>query len=154
MAQTDSTKPRRPSGGRRAIVTVFLGAVCAAVLFVAWTGGLVGAHPSGSAGAMEQPRGAQMSAGEQYEMGNKYYGGTGVARDYSEAVKWYRMAAEQGDANAQYSLGLMYAKGQGVGTDEAEADMWFGLAASQGHEEAETLFRHSLKRRSTDDWHR
>ena len=26
----------------------------------------------------------------------------------SEAVKWYRLAAEQGDADAQYNLGIMY----------------------------------------------
>ncbi|NIP71513.1 MAG: sel1 repeat family protein, partial [Gammaproteobacteria bacterium] len=40
--------------------------------------------------------------------------GKGVPKDQSEAVKWYREAAEQGDANAQINLGVMYQKGQGV----------------------------------------
>ncbi len=31
--------------------------------------------------------------------------GTGVVKDEVEAVKYYRMAADQGNANAQYNLG-------------------------------------------------
>ena len=34
-----------------------------------------------------------------------YEHGNGVWEDYNEAVKWYRLAAEQGKANAQYNLG-------------------------------------------------
>ena len=34
--------------------------------------------------------------------------GQGVPQDYKEAVKWYRLSAEQGDAQAQYNLGVMY----------------------------------------------
>ena len=30
--------------------------------------------------------------------------GEGVAQDLAEAVKWYRLAAEQGDARGQYAL--------------------------------------------------
>ena len=37
-----------------------------------------------------------------------YDNGDGVPQDYKEAVKWYRLAAEQGDAAAQYNLGIMY----------------------------------------------
>ncbi len=33
-----------------------------------------------------------------------YYFGRGVPQDYSEAVRWYRKAAEQGDVRAQESL--------------------------------------------------
>jgi hypothetical protein len=36
-----------------------------------------------------------------------YGTGTGVPQDYAEAVKWYRMAAEQGDAEAQSRLDEM-----------------------------------------------
>ena len=32
----------------------------------------------------------------------------GVPQDYAEAVKWYRLAADQGDAAAQNNLGFMY----------------------------------------------
>ena len=45
----------------------------------------------------------------------------GVPQNYAEAVKWYRLAADQGDASAQFNLGVMYDKGQGVPQDYAEA---------------------------------
>ena len=35
-----------------------------------------------------------------------YASGEGVPEDDKEAVKWYRLAAEQGYAQAQYNLGL------------------------------------------------
>ena len=37
--------------------------------------------------------------------------GEGVPVNATEAVKWYRRAAEQGTALAQYNLGLMYQRG-------------------------------------------
>lgn len=40
--------------------------------------------------------------------------GQGVVQDYKEAVKWYRLSAEQGLADAQYNLGGLYEKGLGV----------------------------------------
>ena len=61
-----------------------------------------------------------------------YDKGQGVPQDYAEAVKWYRLAAEQGDADAQYNLGVMYDNGQGVPQDYAEAVKWYRLAAEQG----------------------
>jgi TPR repeat protein len=33
-----------------------------------------------------------------------YDNGEGVLQDYVEAVKWYRLTADQGDANAQANL--------------------------------------------------
>ena len=68
-----------------------------------------------------------------------YDNGEGVPQDYAEAVKWYRLAAEQGDANAQYNLGLMYDNGQGVPQDYAEAVKWYRLAAEQGDAEHNTI---------------
>ena len=57
--------------------------------------------------------------------------GQGVPQDYQEAVKWYRLAAEQGNASAQAGLGFMYSEGQGVVQDYILAHMWTNLAASQ-----------------------
>jgi len=57
--------------------------------------------------------------------------------DYSEAMKWYRKAAEQEHANAQSNLGFMYAQGQGVTQDYAEALRWFRKAAEQGEAPAQ-----------------
>ena len=59
------------------------------------------------------------------------------SEDDAEAVRWYRLAAEQGHASAQFNLGLMYARGLGVSEDDAEAVRWYRLAAEQGHASAQ-----------------
>jgi S1-C subfamily serine protease len=59
-----------------------------------------------------------------------------VAKDYLEAIKWSRKAAELNHAGAQYNLGACYANGQGVAKDYVEAYMWWLLAAGQGNEDA------------------
>ncbi len=64
-----------------------------------------------------------------------YGDGDGVPKDYKEAVRWYRKAAEQGDADAQDSLGSLYANGDGVPHDYKEAVKWFRLAADQGDDD-------------------
>ncbi len=58
--------------------------------------------------------------------------GMGVAPDYTEAVKWYRRAAEQGDAHGQFCLGNMYHDGKGVAQNYVEAAKWWRRAAEQG----------------------
>ncbi len=58
-----------------------------------------------------------------------YANGSGVPQDDAEAVRWYRLAADQGVALAQYNLGLMYQFGSGVPQDDVQAHMWFNLAA-------------------------
>ena len=50
-----------------------------------------------------------------------YDNGEGVPKDDREAVRWSRMAAEQGLAEAQSNLGLMYDSGDGVPEDDREA---------------------------------
>ena len=60
-----------------------------------------------------------------------------MPQDYQEAVKWYRLAAAQGNVPAQYSLGLAYEKGQGVPQDYQEAVKWYRLAAAQGSQFAQ-----------------
>jgi TPR repeat protein len=61
-----------------------------------------------------------------------YANGHGVAQDHAEALKWYRLAADQGYADAQYNLGVLYKDGHGEPQDYAEALKWFSLAANQG----------------------
>ena len=53
-------------------------------------------------------------------------------KDDAEAVRWYRLAADQGAAAAQFNLGVMYGNGEGVLKDDAEAVRWYRLAADQG----------------------
>ena len=56
----------------------------------------------------------KMSADDQYWRGYGYQYGEGVPQDYKEALRWYRLAAEQGMAEAQYHLASMHATGKGV----------------------------------------
>ena len=46
-------------------------------------------------------------------------------------MKWFRLAADQGNAGAQFNLGRMYRNGQGVKKDDVEAAKWWQLAAEQ-----------------------
>ena len=65
-----------------------------------------------------------------------YDKGQGVPQDHEEALKWYRLAAEQGDAVAQDNLSGMYFQGHGVPQDYVSAHMWINLAASNGDKDA------------------
>ena len=60
-----------------------------------------------------------------------YNAGQGVPQDDAEAVRWYRLAADQGHARAQGNLGVMCGTGEGVPQDYVQAYMWFNLAASR-----------------------
>ena len=79
----------------------------------------------------------QGNAWAQSTLGDKYLRGTGVAKDYEEAVKWYRKAADQGYSWAQSNLGWMYANGTGVAKDYEEAVKWYRKAAEQGNAAAQ-----------------
>jgi TPR repeat protein len=62
-----------------------------------------------------------------------YHNGQGVAQDYKQAVKWYRLAAQQGNAESQTKLGIMYTQGLGVTKDLRKAFTWYKKAAEQGN---------------------
>ena len=81
-------------------------------------------------------------ASAYYSLGETYYMGEGVEQDKEEAVKWYRLAAEQGHALAQYSLGVLYDRGEGVTQDAREMVKWIRLAAEQGLARAQCSLGH------------
>jgi Sel1 repeat/gag-polyprotein putative aspartyl protease len=54
-------------------------------------------------------------------------------KNYTEAMRWYRMVADQGYAAAQFNVGMLYFNGWGVPQDYAEAMRWFRMAADQGY---------------------
>ena len=60
-------------------------------------------------------------AGAQNDLGLSYAHGEGVPQDGAEAVRWYRLAADQGFARAQYSLGFMHDNGAGCGHAQRNA---------------------------------
>ena len=73
----------------------------------------------------------QGDAQAQSKLGLCYYNGVGVAKDFGQAVAWYRKSAEQGNAKAQSRLGYCYANGEGVPKDDRQAASWY-LKASEG----------------------
>lgn len=74
----------------------------------------------------------QLSPEEMYQKGEVAY----KQDRYSEAVKWYRKAAEQGHVAAQYMIGYLYYEGLGVSKDYSESARWYWFAAHQGHARA------------------
>jgi uncharacterized protein len=60
-----------------------------------------------------------------------YAQGLVVAQNYKAAVKWYQLAAKQGDVLAQQSLAFMYLDGLGVSKNYVRAHIWFNLAAAR-----------------------
>lgn len=71
-------------------------------------------------------------ASVQCLLGFKYLDGDEVPQDTNEAIRWFRLAAEQDDVHAAYTLGRTYNNGEGVAQDYEEARKWFMIAARQG----------------------
>lgn len=70
----------------------------------------------------------------QFNLGLMYANGQGVAKDETEAGKWYRLAADQGRSDAHYQLGHLFYQQDSY----AEALKWFLLAAEQGRPDAQS----------------
>ena len=68
-----------------------------------------------------------------------YYGGSvfgpepGWRQDYPEAMRLWRISAEQGNGASQFMLAEMYNLGQGVRPDPVEAYAWYLLSAETGY---------------------
>jgi TPR repeat protein len=76
-------------------------------------------------------------AGAQNILGWMYVrGGTSVAQDKSEGLRWFRRAADQGNSDAQEALGLSYILGDGVSQDYVQAYKWLTLAKSDRRDAA------------------
>lgn len=61
--------------------------------------------------------------------------GRTLPRDYGQAARWYRKAAQKGDR--QWLLGAAYDRGLGVPEDSVEAARWHGKPADQGQASAQ-----------------
>ena len=57
--------------------------------------------------------------------------------NYTDAVEYYREAAEKGHAAAQFNIGCCYFNGQGIEKNLTEAVKWFKKAAEQGYANAQ-----------------
>ena len=73
---------------------------------------------------------AQEYPSAEFQMGQLYDFGFGVAEDDREALGWYLKAAEHGNPTGQRAVGDFYRKGRGVEADAAEAVRWYRLGAN------------------------
>lgn len=74
----------------------------------------------------------------QFGVGFLYDEGLGVPSDGVEAIRWYRLAAEQGHETSQLNLGALYQTGrENVTPDSGRAADWFRMAALQGNPKAQ-----------------
>ncbi len=94
----------------------------------------------------------------QFDIGNAYLNGKGVAKDYSRAMEWFYKAANQeaGDetvASAQNNIGVLYENGWGVDKDAVLAYAWYNLASVGGHETFKENFARVEKNLSADEIH-
>lgn len=82
---------------------------------------------------------AKYNPSEKNRLGMKYRDGEdGLIEDDTQAVYWFRKAAEEGHREAQENLGGMYERGEGVTQDYTEAMAWYRKAAEQGSGSATT----------------
>jgi len=67
---------------------------------------------------------------KEYEkMANEFYD----KKNYTEALKYYKLSALGNDGNILNQLGYMYLTGEGVEADDSEAAKWFRKAAEAGN---------------------
>ena len=84
----------------------------------------------------EYARGGNIEA--MYKLASVYQNGEGVVeKNYTQAVKWYRTAADKGHAKSQFALAEFYHNKEGLNfVNFSEAFKWYQKAALQGHKEA------------------
>jgi len=101
--------------------------------------------PSPDVAALKQSA-ATGDADAQNNLGFLYASGQGVPKDFAEAARWFRKAADQNYPDAQNNLGVMYHNGQGFPQNYAEAILWYRKAADLGDVKAQynlgQLYRH------------
>jgi len=64
----------------------------------------------------------------QYQLGRLYFDGMGTAKDYKQAVRWFKSASDKGLRRAQAMLGSMLFKGQGVARQAPLGLAWLTVA--------------------------
>lgn len=62
-----------------------------------------------------------------------YRDGRGTGRDYKEAMRWFRKAADRGSGNAMSAIGYLYGKGWGVPRDDEAKLSWYKKSAETGY---------------------
>ena len=74
-------------------------------------------------------------------MGYQFQSGQGSGQNFSEALRWYKLAAAKEQPLAQMNLGVMYQVGQGVRQDAIIARDWYQKSVDNGYAPATALLR-------------
>lgn len=134
----------------RALLVLALITIAAAMVWVFYPRKGTETAPPPATGNVRQPAktpvvlgdqkqmGERGDAAEQYAVGVRYAMGDGVKQDYTEASRWFSMAAAQGNVDAQSTLGAYYMTGTGVIKDPSKAYFWALLAQAGGDEASKT----------------
>lgn len=73
----------------------------------------------------------------QYALGCIFRDGNGVPQDYSEAMKWYKLASNQGHKKAQYEMAVLFENGKGIPKDyryaKGSAKKYYYRSAKKGY---------------------
>lgn len=69
----------------------------------------------------------------QYKLGDRYYQGSGVERDFTESAKWFKKAANAGHVEAQFYLAWQYSTGFGVKRNLKKSFELYTKAAEQNY---------------------
>lgn len=86
-----------------------------------------GTTASGNKPANTASTGTSTAGATEYNKGLAAYN----AKNYAEALKWYKLAADKGQPFAMNNLGIMYLTGNGVKIDDKEAFRWLKKAADK-----------------------
>jgi len=119
----------------KTLVSIFLISALASTAFADFRSGVEAYQRGNDVIALQEfwTLAQQGHAGAQFNLGVLYARGRGVTQDFTQAARWYRLAAEHGHALAQCNLGVLYEEGNGVVRSDEEASRWYRLAAEQGN---------------------
>jgi localization factor PodJL len=80
-----------------------------------------------------------------------YANGTGVAKDFMVAARWFTQAAQLGYVDSQFNLAVLYERGDGVPQSLLDAYKWYSIAAAQGDAESKSRIDAIATQLSADD---
>ncbi len=78
------------------------------------------------------------TAAKKFKIGQMYYWGDGVEKNYVAAAKWYHKASKDGHKRAQFQLGMMYERGLGVERNYQDSYFWYRISKTSFGEHVAT----------------
>ena len=87
-------------------------------------------------------------------LGDFYFNGDHVGKDYGKAINWYKKAAEKGNSAAMCNLGVCYQYGLGASINDenfALAIEWYKKAAEKGYARAQYHLGNCYENLKIDD---